>query len=140
MQSDYQPDGWLGIILGSKIFVNFKKYPFEECMRRLMVELRPISEQPIKNEVFPTTTNIIKPEQIDLKNWSVDDVQSWCSKYKFNSDIRKMVREFNGELLIQLNEIKKQSSDYFYTSISHNNKIDLISVVYFTNEFQKLFK
>ncbi len=39
MQKDYKPDGWLGIILGSKIFVNFTRYEFNECIRRLKVEL-----------------------------------------------------------------------------------------------------
>jgi hypothetical protein len=29
----------LGIILGAKIFINFCKYPFEECIRKLRLEV-----------------------------------------------------------------------------------------------------
>ncbi len=41
MQKGYKPDGWLGIILGSKIFVDFCKYEWDECLRRVHKELEP---------------------------------------------------------------------------------------------------
>jgi hypothetical protein len=39
MQQSYVPDGWLGIILGSKIYVDFSKNQFDECMRKLKFEI-----------------------------------------------------------------------------------------------------
>ncbi len=40
MQKGYESvSGWLGIIMGDKIFVNFMKYSFEECIRRLKNEV-----------------------------------------------------------------------------------------------------
>ena len=65
MQENYKPDGWLGIILGAKIFVNFTKYSFEESMRRLGAEIRPlltpkqvsyIFKEPLATELKPITT------------------------------------------------------------------------------------
>jgi hypothetical protein len=46
MQSDYVPDGWLGLILGSKIYVDFTlvKYPFDESMDKLKGQLNLILE------------------------------------------------------------------------------------------------
>jgi hypothetical protein len=47
MQKSFKPDGWLGLILGSKIFIDFTKYEFEECFRRLKNEiskLEPVDE------------------------------------------------------------------------------------------------
>jgi len=41
MQKGYRPDGWLGMILGSKIFVDFFKYERDECLQRLRKELEP---------------------------------------------------------------------------------------------------
>ena len=35
LQRDYQLDGWLGLVLEQKIFLNFMKYNFQEAMRRL---------------------------------------------------------------------------------------------------------
>ena len=40
MQSGYENvKGWLGIIMGDKIFINFMKYGFDECIRRLKNEV-----------------------------------------------------------------------------------------------------
>jgi hypothetical protein len=39
MESGYKPNGWLGILLGSRIYVDFTKYEFAECMRRLRKEI-----------------------------------------------------------------------------------------------------
>ena len=40
MQKGYENvTGWLGIIMGDKIFVHFMKYEFPECMRRLKGEI-----------------------------------------------------------------------------------------------------
>ena len=47
MQKGYENvQGWLGIIMGDKIFVNFTKYGFDECMRRLRKELISVSSPP----------------------------------------------------------------------------------------------
>jgi hypothetical protein len=42
MQKNYKPNGWLGIILGSKIFVDFTKCEPGECFKWLVKELGPI--------------------------------------------------------------------------------------------------
>ena len=39
LEKGYKPDGWLAIILGSKIFIDFTKYSFEESFNRLMKEI-----------------------------------------------------------------------------------------------------
>ena len=40
MEKDYENvRGWLGIIMSDKIFVNFTKYEFDECIRRLKNEI-----------------------------------------------------------------------------------------------------
>ena len=41
MQKRYRPDGWLGAILGAKLFFDFSgKYPFDKSMQGLLKELR----------------------------------------------------------------------------------------------------
>ena len=90
LQKNYMPDGWLGIILGAKIFINFSKYDFDECMRKLKVE--------IKNVVASTTTtssannNNIKPEDSIKQNVpslghqvskeKVQKIKSWKNEVK----------------------------------------------------------
>lgn len=60
MQKNYVPDGWLGLILGAKIFINFSKYEFDECMRKLRNE--------IKNLVWPSTTTTTQTQSIQVNN------------------------------------------------------------------------
>lgn len=41
MQSGYNPDGWLGIIVGAKTFYDFSgKYTFDSRIKNLLRELR----------------------------------------------------------------------------------------------------
>ena len=41
MQRHYKPDGWLGLLLGSKFYVNFDgKYEFDEAYEMLLRELK----------------------------------------------------------------------------------------------------
>lgn len=40
MQKGYKPDGWLGILKGSKLYIDFSgKYSFEEQIQKLLAEL-----------------------------------------------------------------------------------------------------
>ena len=40
LQRKYKPDGWLGLIIGAKLYINFDgKYKFEEAMIMLQKEL-----------------------------------------------------------------------------------------------------
>lgn len=53
MQKKYRPDGWLGIILGAKLYFDFSgKYPFEKSFTGLLKELRG------RGQVDPTQTPI----------------------------------------------------------------------------------
>ena len=42
MEKNYKPDGWLGILKGSKLFFDFSgKYPYEKKLEDLIKELGP---------------------------------------------------------------------------------------------------
>lgn len=73
MQKNYVPDGWLGIILGAKIFINFSKYEFDECMRKLKIE--------IKNAVV-SNSSTDKENQNDLSKQTVTTLKRQVSKEK----------------------------------------------------------
>lgn len=62
MVPGYDPDGWLGFIIGSKKFYDFSgKYPFEqklsELLKAIQLEYKYVAEQiTVKNE--PTLTAV----------------------------------------------------------------------------------
>jgi hypothetical protein len=63
VQKSYKADGWLGLIMGSKIFVYFTKYDYQECMRRLLKELTPFTYQHKQN-----STEVNERKNIDQKS------------------------------------------------------------------------
>lgn len=43
MEKGYSPDGWLGFLLGAKLFYEFSgKYPFEKKMEELLKEVHSV--------------------------------------------------------------------------------------------------
>ena len=43
MQRRYKPDGWLGMLMGVKLYINFDgKYEFDKAYQMLMKEMTPI--------------------------------------------------------------------------------------------------
>ena len=142
MQDNYKPDGWLGFILGAKMFVNFTKYSFEECSKRLQNELSklvPSNEASFKKISVQQTSTVPNTIQA-IENWSVADVQKWLVKNDINEKIKAVLENFDGPMLSDLNSIRITAPAYFYEVISEKNKIDLFSVVKFNREFKILFQ
>lgn len=53
LQKKYRPDGWLGFILGAKLYFDFSgKYPFDKSFTGLLKELRG------RGQVTPNTTPV----------------------------------------------------------------------------------
>ena len=42
MQRHYQPDGWLGIIVGDEFYVDFSKFEFDTAYKMLIEQLTPL--------------------------------------------------------------------------------------------------
>ena len=42
MEENYKPDGWLGIILGSKLYMNFKEGP-HKGIQELLKEIKNVT-------------------------------------------------------------------------------------------------
>ena len=58
LQRGYRPDGWLGFILGAKLFFDFSgKYPFQDKLSDLLKELGRIKGQ---TQIVPTETVVPK--------------------------------------------------------------------------------
>jgi hypothetical protein len=146
MQKGYENvQGWLGIIMGDKIFVNFTKYDFEECMRRLRKELNS-SSSPSTAQALDIQPPITSASPIADKTFidacSSEQVKKWFLKYKLNMRIyERLSPDFNGELLRQLYELKRQAPEFYFKSLEKmlNNDDDLRSILNFTLQLTRLF-
>lgn len=148
MESDYMPDGWLGIILGARIYINFKKYSFKEAADRLLREINSVASICNTVKVNVSQTQSVIPNKLDhdisnltnVANWTKDDVKNWLETSQINQEIVKILKDFDGEILKLFNQVKNESPEYFYQVISSKNKIDVLSVLIFIKEFNKIFK
>lgn len=86
-----------------------------------------------------STLNSPSHSHIQVGSWNENDVRDWLTRHQIDQEIQKIIRNFNGAMLMQLNSVKKTAPDYFYTAISKNNQIELFAVLKFSIEFEKLF-
>lgn len=74
MQKGYRPDGWLGLILGTKFYYDFSgKYTFESRMNALLGAVRAVMKgDSVNGHIEPEVRHIIYinffcPEQLLLR-------------------------------------------------------------------------
>ena len=148
MQSDFKSSGWLGIIMGTKIFVNFTKYEYDECIRRLIMEIQPLHKQivietPIENiAVTEAVETVHEDESETCLNWDSNDVQDWLNANNFHAVIKEHVLQCDGEMLYELYLIKQEAAEYFYSLISSGldaNLLSLSDILIFAYELENLF-
>jgi hypothetical protein len=147
MQAGYNNvSGWLGIIMGDKIFVDFCKYEFNESMSRLKKQIELITK-PLNTNL----TNLLPLENIQKnndeeqkntdspKNWTEDQVKDWFLS-KNLIKIYEEVKPVNGGVLYQLYDMKKNIPEFFYKSITKNETLDYKTIANFGNLLENLFE
>lgn len=160
MQQTYKPDGWLGIILGSKIFIDFTKYDFDECTKRLMKEIVAVFSQKYSFEKdlsleessqlgsrgsSSSSANLsalitsLNSELNTETDWTENDVDKWLMEKKFNSFIIESIRPSDGKLLYSMFKMFETAPESFYSSLNRNGHITLRELVYFSTELKNLF-
>lgn len=61
----------MGIILGTKIYINFSKYNFEDCLRKLKTEIKTVLE-PVNDLQKETGLNlsVTDSSKEKIENWT----------------------------------------------------------------------
>ncbi|CAF1002161.1 unnamed protein product [Brachionus calyciflorus] len=134
MQKSYENvKGWLGIIIGDKIFVNFTKYDFDECMKRLSGEIRNLSVE--ENKEMPKD----EIKKISVENWDDAKCKEWFDQNGLNMNIYKKFNPCNGIMLQQLYEMRCDAPEFFYQTLNSFEGVDMTSILNFTYSLKKLF-
>nr|KAG5693301.1 hypothetical protein BaRGS_008377 [Batillaria attramentaria] len=131
MQTDYEPDGWLGLIVAGKLWYDFSKdRPFDRVIKAVQKFLgdcktestgTPLTAAP----AHPLAAN--KPgvsEAVDMnriKAWTANDVQGFLSNAGLSGP--KFDR-FTGSLLLRLFRMHKKDEDEFYAYVESNLQLD----------------
>lgn len=148
MQKGYQAvDGWLGFIIGDKIFIDFTKYEFEECVNRLLNQMSKINVTNEENS-FGFTKNRLnlsdhesrENKQIsESENWDEGKVEKWFVEKDIHKSIFEMFKPLDGVTLFQLYQLQMHTPEFFYKSLAKSESIDLKQAAHFGGCLKKLF-
>ncbi|XP_052786989.1 uncharacterized protein LOC128222153 isoform X2 [Mya arenaria] len=156
MQKKYRPDGWLGIILGAKLYFDFSgKYPFEKSFTGLLKELRGRGQ--VDQNQTPTSSNdtmdgpIVAsqsltshaspgtpvPSNAAILNMGQEELIKWLRNIKLTECIPAFM-EFDGRLLMQLKTMRTEAPEFFYSCLERRLNMSLIEILKFTRAIEEL--
>jgi male-specific lethal 1 len=166
MQKDYHNvNGWLGIIIGDKIFVDFTKYEFDDSINRLKKQIQLTTQTKITVERLEETRssmtapivktcsinkNLIQkdqqqqpPQPVDKQhhalNWNEKEVENWLTS-KNLSNLYGLFAPCDGKLLYQLYKLQIHTPEFFYKSITENQTVNVVQVARFSSILKELFE
>ena len=144
MQPGYHSvKGWLGFIIGDKIFVDFSKYSFEDSFKRLVKQIR--LNKNIQAPVTSVKDIQIMPESVSENKtnlaqvWTKEQVNDWFKRHEITV-LHDNLKPIDGKSLFQLYQLKKDAPEFFFRSLTKNDSIDIKKLAVFNDELIKLFK
>ena len=149
MQRNYTADGWLGMLLGTKLRIGFQsKQIVDSGVRKLIKELRgrgrdvDTTDGPGEALIRPIEASVVAapPQQsTNVSSWTNEDVKIWLTEIGLKHVCKKDISEFNGQTLIDLQELRGECPDYFYKCLEHTlNLKNMFHLLKFRKELDKL--
>ncbi|CAF4830234.1 unnamed protein product [Rotaria sp. Silwood1] len=139
MKKDYVPDGWLGFILGTRMYIDFGTYDFDKAIQLLDNEIQlqkkkrkdakeaakmqrraTISSENmdgVKEEISRNQHAInVKVNKNSIINWNEDNVREFLLKHNLSA-MAFLCQGINGEELFNLYTMCKTNSISMYRSL-----------------------
>jgi hypothetical protein len=147
LQKGYENvSGWLGILMGDKIFINFTKYELEECFKRLKNEIEAKKEKPKLNNLnenviqVKTDDVILEKPRSKAESMNETDCKSWFETNKIDPVILSSLGgSCNGQILKQIWEMKQRDPQFYDQSLKSVNA-NFFSIARYSAALEELFK
>ena len=147
MQGKYRGDGWLGMLVGTKLWFDFQsKHVLEQGVMKLIRELGgrgkelDVTDGPSEPAVRTVQADVlVAPSSPGVSTWTNKDVKQWFKEIGLEKVCEKDISEMNGQTLIDLQELRGECPDYFYRCIERTLKLtDVFDLLKFRKELSKL--
>ena len=150
MQRNYTADGWLGMLVGTKLWIDFQsKQVIDSGVGKLIKELRGrgkdvgTTDGPGGELIQPIEASLVtapsEQSMTDVSNWTNEDVKKWLTEIGLKHVCQEDISEFNGQTLIDLHELRGECPDYFYKCLEHTlNLKNMFHLLKFRKELDKL--
>ena len=148
MQHKYKADGWLGMIVGAKLWFDFQsKHVIEAGVRKLIKELGgrgkdvDTTDGPAEPVVKPVQTSGVtsSPSAPAVSGWKNKEVKQWLKEIGLEKVCKEDISDVTGQTLIDLQQLRGECPDYFYRCLEQNLKLtNMVDVFKFRKELNKL--
>lgn len=126
MQADYNPGGWLGLIKGAKLHVDFVQLPFDQAFNLLIREIETVRRNLTETNddcmnsctafQSQTTVNYSFPISRRVQEWTTDEVMDWLHRERLEIFQHAFAR-FTGETLYQFYKIRLDCPAYYFQTV-----------------------
>ena len=144
MQGKYRGDGWLGMLVGTKLWFDFQsKQVLEQGVMKLIRELggrgKELDVTDGPSEPAVQADLLAPPSSPGVSTWTNKDVKQWFKEIGLAKVCKEDISEMNGQTLIDLQELRGECPDYFYRCIERTLKLtDMFDLLKFRKELSKL--
>ena len=144
MQRKYKADGWLGMIVGTKLWIDFQsKHVIEASVGKLVKELGgrgkdvDIAELVVRPvEAVAVASPPLAPV---VSGWTNKEVRQWLREIGLGKVCNEDISEINGETLIDLQQLRGECPEYFYRCLEQNLKLtNMVDIFKFRKALNKL--
>ncbi|XP_046350500.2 uncharacterized protein LOC124131332 [Haliotis rufescens] len=146
LQRDYKPNGWMGIIKGTKLYFDFSgKYPFDQKASELIKELGIRGKTGSSTDSTDGATSaVVKSKPADagrgaggMAKWSDKDVQKWLCKLGLEK--HSSLKSLDVKQLTFLRRISNETPDFFYNYVRNDLQLsNLKDLVTFSDAVKNL--
>ena len=148
MQRNYQADGWLGMLVGTKLWIDLhSKQIVNSAVGKLIKELGgrgkdgDATDGPPGEAIGPSETSVVTAARpaTDVSSWTNQDVKKWLAEIGLGQVCNENISELNGQSLIDLHELHKECPEVFYKGVGNTlNLKNIFHLLKFKKELDKL--
>ncbi|XP_074653238.1 uncharacterized protein LOC141907481 [Tubulanus polymorphus] len=144
LQTNYDPDGWLGMIVGTRLYFDISDSDlFESAMRGLIKELGDRGKNHLQSEEIQADRQWSVERKIadvpdgGVLSWQQSDVQFWLEQNNMKQHCDKFV-DYNGELLLEMKRMHRDCPSFLYDSLQREMDFKLKDVLILSAALTKL--
>ena len=142
MQRNYKPDGWLGMLLGTKFWIDFhSKHVVKTGVTKLIKELGgrgkdvDVTDGPSKPVVQAVQADIVatSPSSPGVSTWTSEEVKQWFKEIGLEKVCKEDISGMNGQSLTDLQKLREECPEYFYRCLERDlNLTNMLDIFTFT--------
>lgn len=152
IESNYKPDGWLGIIVSGKIYVDFTNQNFQEAYQGLKNQFthqisisnnNTIDDNPLPSIPQNISSLFFSDYPLSLTDWTEEHVQNFLMEMKLEKSFVLLCRNMNGIYLLHLYQMCLNNEQSMFITLKHqldqqhHQLLTIFDFIHFLQQIEK---